>query len=166
MPPPGTFSCLGTPSGSECNVAGRSYATQCTHVPDGASGSSTTNAKLWVLEGGSAQESAGEASAPWQENWTGMLPPASNAGLVSAKAAGEALATEGAATEAARSAADFSAGAGITSAEESDRAGAERASANTTAHAAALGNLMPQPCPAWNVPFDNPPRSCVSLILP
>src|SRR5205823_7160951 len=107
------FSCLGIPSGSTWSVRGRSYATQCTQLPDGASGSSTIKAKLWVLDGASIQESAGEMSEPWQENWAGIFPSASKAGLFSANPAGDARAARGRADGPAASERDPFAGAAL-----------------------------------------------------
>jgi hypothetical protein len=55
--------------------------TQWTHVPAGASGSSTMSAKLWVCGGWSIQVSNGETSGPWQLLALGISPPEGNAGL-------------------------------------------------------------------------------------
>jgi hypothetical protein len=71
--------------------------TQCTHVPIGASGSSTINAKDWVPAGGSFHARAGEIFFPMQEYFAGMDCPFPNASLVSASdmvasvAAGDAV---------------------------------------------------------------------------
>src|SRR5208337_1914026 len=59
-------------------AAGRSYTTQWTKVPEGASGSSSMMAKLWVPDGGSVQARAGETSAASQVNRLGMKPPGVN----------------------------------------------------------------------------------------
>ena len=59
-------------------MAGRSYATQCVQVPEGASGSSAMRAKLSVLAGGSPHCNAGEMSEPSQVNFLGIAPPLEN----------------------------------------------------------------------------------------
>ncbi len=46
--------------------------TQCTQVPRGASGSSQTRARLFVLGGRPDQDNAGEASAPSFECFSGI----------------------------------------------------------------------------------------------
>jgi hypothetical protein len=56
-------------------------STQCTHVPIGASGSSTIRAKDWVPAGGSLQVREGETFFPIQEYFAGMDCPFSNASL-------------------------------------------------------------------------------------
>src|SRR5437868_13724158 len=80
-PPPGSAACLGTASGSWRKVAGRSYATQCVQVPEGASGSSALRAKLSVLAGGSPHCNAGDLSEPSQVHFLGIAPPLENAEL-------------------------------------------------------------------------------------
>jgi hypothetical protein len=59
--------------------------TQCTHVPIGASGSSTIKAKDCVLAGGSFHARAGEIFLPMQEYFAGMDCPFPNASLVSSR---------------------------------------------------------------------------------
>jgi hypothetical protein len=61
------------------------YNTQWTHVPTGASGSSTINAKDCVPAGGSFQARAGEMFLPMQEYFAGMDCPLVNASLVNLK---------------------------------------------------------------------------------
>src|SRR5919197_2263590 len=61
---------------------GRLNNTQCTHVPMGASGSSTINAKDFVPAGGSFHARAGEIFLPMQEYLAGMDCPFANASLV------------------------------------------------------------------------------------
>jgi hypothetical protein len=65
-----------------CVFAGMLYKTQCTHVPAGASGSSTISAKDFVLAGGSSQARAGEIFFPMHEYFAGMDCPFANASLV------------------------------------------------------------------------------------
>src|ERR1017187_10386112 len=60
-------------------VGGISNSSQCVHVPAGASGSSTTSAKLRVPAGSPLHSSEGETSAPWQECRVGIRPPSENA---------------------------------------------------------------------------------------
>src|ERR1017187_1227490 len=60
-------------------VGGISNSSQCVHVPAGASGSSTTSAKLRVPAGSPFHSSEGETSAPWQECRVGIRPPSENA---------------------------------------------------------------------------------------
>src|SRR5437763_11682845 len=66
--------------------SGRLYRTQSTHVPAGASGSSTRSAKLTVPAGAPLQTSGGETSAPSHVYLAGTAEPSVKAGLVSAKA--------------------------------------------------------------------------------
>src|SRR5216683_2978410 len=61
--------------------AGRSYKTQCTHVPTGASGSSMMSAKLCVSAGGSFHFNCGETSGPSHVNFFGIASPAEKSGL-------------------------------------------------------------------------------------
>src|ERR1017187_384578 len=49
-----------------------SYATQCTHEPPGASGSSTIKAKLFVSDGAPSQFNSGDASSRSHECLAGM----------------------------------------------------------------------------------------------
>src|SRR5690349_14843861 len=69
-------------SGKLCVFAGMLYKTQWTHVPAGASGSSTISAKELVPAGGSFQARAGEIFFPMQEYFAGMDCPFANASLV------------------------------------------------------------------------------------
>src|SRR5579862_9047367 len=64
---------------------GRFQITQCTKVPEGASGSSTTRAKAAVPAGAPLHSSAGEMSAPLQEYCVGIAVPDLNAVLVRVK---------------------------------------------------------------------------------
>jgi hypothetical protein len=57
------------------------HMTQWTHVPAGASGSSTMSAKLMVCGGLSIQVSKGDTSDPWQVLTFGISAPEGNAGL-------------------------------------------------------------------------------------
>ena len=76
---------IGMSSGRLRLSAGMLYSTQWTHVPIGASGSSTIRAKDWVPAGGSFQASAGEMFLPMQEYLAGMDCPFENASLVSSR---------------------------------------------------------------------------------
>src|SRR6476619_1823235 len=69
-------------SGKLCLFAGMLYKTQCTHVPSGASGSSTISAKELVPAGGSFQARAGEIFFPIHEYFAGIDCPVANASLV------------------------------------------------------------------------------------
>src|SRR4030095_7514687 len=60
-------------------------STQCTHVPIGASGSSTMSAKDCVPAGGSFHASAGEMFFPIHEYFAGMDCPFANASLVNVR---------------------------------------------------------------------------------
>src|SRR5438445_4939201 len=65
---------------------GTSKSTQCVNVPLGASGSSTINAKLFVLPPVTSlnvdQARAGEVLSPSQVYVVGMVPPSAKAELV------------------------------------------------------------------------------------
>jgi hypothetical protein len=63
-------------------LAGMLYKTQCTHVPAGASGSSTISAKEFVLAGGSVHARLGEIFFPVHEYFAGIDCPVANASLV------------------------------------------------------------------------------------
>ena len=54
-----------------------SQTNQCTHIPMGASGSSTIKAKLFVPSGTSLQARCGETSVPSQVNLVGTFPSCS-----------------------------------------------------------------------------------------
>src|SRR5438067_13805408 len=69
--------------GNSLAFDGRSYSTQCTQVPRGASGSSAISAKLLVLAGAPPQLSLGDLSSPWQVNSCGIWPPGWKASLFS-----------------------------------------------------------------------------------
>src|ERR1051325_655351 len=69
-------------SGRLCRFAGMLYKTQCTHVPAGASGSSTISARDLVPAGGSFQARAGEIFFPTHEYFAGIDCPVANASLV------------------------------------------------------------------------------------
>src|SRR5262245_58184716 len=57
------------------------HATQCTHVPPGASGSSTTSAYVAARGGAPLHESAGDTFAPSAVNFAGIDAPSLNAVL-------------------------------------------------------------------------------------
>src|SRR4029077_19104562 len=80
--PLASCSCLGTRSGSSLASAGRSYKTQCTHVPAGASGSSMMRAKLPVFADGSCHSNFGETSCVSHVNFLGIVSPSEKSGLV------------------------------------------------------------------------------------
>src|SRR6266498_1525751 len=61
---------------------GMLYKTQCTHVPAGASGSSTISANDPVPAGGSFHVRAGEMFLPVQVYFAGMDCPLANASLL------------------------------------------------------------------------------------
>ncbi len=63
--PSGSDSSFAIFSGNARNVGGRFQTTQCTHVPAGASGSSTINARLFVPSGGVDHFRSGEKFSPW-----------------------------------------------------------------------------------------------------
>src|SRR6266536_5206136 len=72
-------------SAFSCRVfvfGGMLYNTQCTHVPAGASGSSTMRAKDWVPAGEPLHVSAGELFLPVQVYFAGMDCPLANASLL------------------------------------------------------------------------------------
>src|SRR5262249_37665409 len=71
------------PSGSSLTFAGRSYSTQCTQVPAGASGSSQIKARLLAPFGMPLHLSGGETSSPSQVCFVGIDSPSLNAELVS-----------------------------------------------------------------------------------
>src|SRR3989338_6738037 len=58
------------------------HATQCTHVFEGASGSSTITVSEVVPSGTSEKSSGGETFSPSQVYFAGIFPPASNSALV------------------------------------------------------------------------------------
>src|SRR5215468_10800281 len=62
-------------------VAGRLNTTQCVKVPLGASGSSMIRATLAAPAGTPVQASGMGVLPPRQENLTGIIAPAANAGL-------------------------------------------------------------------------------------
>src|SRR5436309_4391743 len=62
-------------------------STQWTHVPTGASGSSTMRTRLFVPAGDAVHSSGGETSGPSPVYLAGIIAPAPKAGLVSAKPA-------------------------------------------------------------------------------
>src|SRR5205823_14491650 len=68
------------PCGTPVEDPGRSSTTQCTNVPPGASGSSTTSASAAALPVPD-QASGGDWPDPAQVNWRGIVAPAANAGL-------------------------------------------------------------------------------------
>src|SRR2546427_4798671 len=77
---------LSTFSASCVVAAGRSYSTQCTQVPAGASGSSAISAKVTVPGGAPLQLSDGDTSAPSHVYLPGMVAPSLKAGLESENA--------------------------------------------------------------------------------
>src|SRR5207302_10861609 len=72
----------GTASGSPRAVGGRSYSTQWTQVPRGASGSSQITTRLLVPGGGADQASGGDISMPSPVKCRGIGSPGRNAELV------------------------------------------------------------------------------------
>src|SRR6184192_4917305 len=83
---PAGASLFATFSGS-CDVAaGRSYRTQCTQVPAGASGSSAMSANAAVPGGAPLQLSGGDTSAPSHVYLPGMAAPSLKAALESENA--------------------------------------------------------------------------------
>src|SRR5262249_46729454 len=74
-----------TPSGSVVVAGGIPHTTQCTHSPDGASGSSQMSANALVPCGGAVHSNGGETSAPSQVCFFGMSPPWANDELFSSK---------------------------------------------------------------------------------
>src|SRR5271156_4541647 len=72
---------LAVPASRRCVRAGRSYSTQWTQSPDGASGSSTTTAIVWVFLGTPVHPSGGDWSAPVQVYAAGIVAPAAKAEL-------------------------------------------------------------------------------------
>src|SRR5207244_1265739 len=81
--PFGSESRFGTCASKTRAVAGIFHATQCTQVPMGASGSSAISAKLFAPLGTSDQLKGGDTSCPSQVYCLGIIPPASNAELLS-----------------------------------------------------------------------------------
>src|SRR2546430_13582989 len=79
-------SLLSTFSASCVVAAGRSYSTQCTQVPAGASGSSAISATVTVPGGAPLQPSGGDTSAPSHVYLLGMVAPSLKAGLESENA--------------------------------------------------------------------------------
>src|SRR5690242_8937529 len=71
------------PSGSASTLPGILNITQCTEVPCGASGSSTSSAKLFVLFGALCHTNGGETLPPFCEYLSEIGAPFLNAGLVS-----------------------------------------------------------------------------------
>jgi hypothetical protein len=65
-------SAVDTPSGSSVTAGGRSKKTQCVNVPEGASGSSQINARLFVFGGTSLHLKSGERSSPSQAYFVGI----------------------------------------------------------------------------------------------
>src|SRR5579883_2462397 len=78
-------SSVGSDASASVSVsAGRLKTSQCVKSPPGASGSSTTSARLLVPAGGALQVSCGDRSAPSQVKSTGIWPPDANDRLVTA----------------------------------------------------------------------------------
>src|SRR5262245_22337093 len=75
-------SAVDTPSGSSVTVGGRSKRTQCMNVPEGASGSSQINTRLFVVGGMSLHLKSGERSSPSQVYFVGIASPSKKASLV------------------------------------------------------------------------------------
>jgi len=79
------FPLIGRSSGRSRVFAGMLNRTQWTHVPIGASGSSTMSAKDCVAAGGSFHVSPGEIFFPTHEYLAGMDCPFANASLVTVR---------------------------------------------------------------------------------
>src|ERR1051326_8278307 len=80
--PLGNSGVFGISSFSEVREGGIPYSSQCTNVPDGASGSSTISARLTAFDEAPSHSSGGEMFPPFFEYFSGILPPLLNAPLV------------------------------------------------------------------------------------
>src|ERR1035438_8685733 len=75
LDPSGSWLSAGTDSLSDRVAGGKSYITQCTKDPNGASRSFRISAKAFVAGGGVFQRSGGEVFVPSQVNAAGILRP-------------------------------------------------------------------------------------------